>query len=282
VDPDTHVWTYDREESLTYAPVHEGYTFTGWYDAADGTGKLGDADGTKPAEVNLTDAQGGQKTVYAHWKANTCSVKFNGNTNDGGIQVASMTYTFDQPQPLNANTFTKTGYHFTGWATDSSAAVPTWTDRQPVRNLSSAQGAQVTLYAIWAANGYTVRFNGNTNTDGKAPYTQDHTYDTAKNLKKNGFAKKGYTFIGWATGSDADVLYSDEASVLNLTSAGNGTFDLYAKWRANTYQIRYQSSTPSDCSTTVTNLDPNMYIWTVDQPETLTYAPGLEGYTFSG
>jgi uncharacterized repeat protein (TIGR02543 family) len=58
--------------------------------------------------------------------------------------MANQTFVSGTPQALAANTFTKTGKTFLGWATSSTATVPTYTNKQVV-DLRSA----TTLYAIW-------------------------------------------------------------------------------------------------------------------------------------
>ena len=72
---------------------------------------------------------------------------------------------------------------------------------------------------------------------------QPFTYDEAsKALTANGFSKEGYTFAGWATSSDGDVVYTDGQSVQNLISTKDGVVNLYAKWTANTdtaYKVKH-------------------------------------------
>ena len=61
-----------------------------------------------------------------------------------------------------------------------------------------------------------------------------HTYGTAKALTANAFALSGYTFNGWNTKSDGSgTKYANQASVSNLTTTNNGTFNLYARWCQN-------------------------------------------------
>jgi uncharacterized repeat protein (TIGR02543 family) len=43
----------------------------------------------------------------------------------------------------------RTGYHFTGWATNTTGAA-VYTNSQSVKNLTTANSATVTLYALWA------------------------------------------------------------------------------------------------------------------------------------
>ena len=106
----------------------------------------------------------------------------------------------------------------------------------------------ITLYAQCSPNNYTVVYNGNNNTGGSTA-SSSHTYDSAKNLTKNGFTKAytvtynanggsvspasataACTFGGWATSSTGEATYSDQQSVINLTTTANGKYNLYATW----------------------------------------------------
>ena len=88
-----------------------------------------------------------------------------------------------------------------------SSSSTAYVNGQSVKNLTSTNGATVNLYAIWDANAYTVKYNGNNNTGGSTA-SSSHTYDTAKALTTNGFTRTGYTFTGWSTSaSDTSKVY---------------------------------------------------------------------------
>ena len=190
---------------LPPAPTKTGYTFTGWYT---------DEACTKPY---TDDKVIGDITLYAGFRANTYSVKFNANGGSGSMSNQSMTY--DQSKALTANAFSKTGYTFKGWATSSSGSVA-YSNSQSVKNLSATQGATVNLYAVWGANTYTITFNANGGTGSMS--NQSMTYDKAANLTSNAFTRKNHEFKGWATSAGGDVVYTNGQSVNNLT-ATSGT-----------------------------------------------------------
>ena len=103
---------------------------------------------------------------------------------------------YDTFVKLDANTFTRTGYTFTGWKDKSGDA--SYTDRQAVTNLSAIDGDTVTLVAQWEANSYTVKFDSNGGSGTMAP--QKMTYGTPTQLTKNAFSNTGHTFSGWRCG----------------------------------------------------------------------------------
>ena len=92
------------------------------------------------------------------------------------------------------------------------------------------------FYANFVPNTYTIKYDGNGATGGST-VSSSHTYDSSKNLTKNGFEKKGYHFVGWSTSKNGSKAYSDGQSVKNLTSTNGGTITLYAKWEPNTYTV---------------------------------------------
>ena len=169
-------------------------------------------------------------TVNATFAPITYTVSFNANGGTGDA-MATQNFTYDAAQNLTANTYTRTGYTFAGWATTADGDVA-YADGAEVSNLAMTQGANVELYAKWTANTYYVHFNAN---DGTGTMdNEEFTYDAvAKALTANTFTRTGYTFAGWATAADGAVAYVDQAEVSNLTATANGIFDLYAKWTEN-------------------------------------------------
>ncbi len=63
--------------------------------------------------------------------------------------------------------------------------------------------ANVTLYAQWTINQYSVTYDGNTNTGGTAPVDGLSPYDYGSTVTVLGntgaLVKTGYTFAGWNT-----------------------------------------------------------------------------------
>ena len=145
--------TYDQAKALTANGfVKTGYTFAGW-----ATSKTGAVVYTNKQSVkNLSSTQGDTVTLYAKWTPITYTIKYDGNGNTGG-STANSSHTYDQAKALTANSFSKTGYTFAGWATSKTGAV-VYTNKQTVTNLSSTQGDTITLYAKWTANTYTVTY----------------------------------------------------------------------------------------------------------------------------
>lgn len=235
-------FSYGTAKALTSNGfTRTGYTFSKWNTKADGSG----TSYTNGQSVsNLTTTNGGTVTLYAIWTANTYYVKFNGNGNTGG-STAQETFTYGTAKALTSNGFTRTGYTFSKWNTNSSGTGTSYTNGQSVKNLTATSGGTVNLYAIWTANTFYVQFNGNGNTGGSTA-KETFTYGTAKALTANGFTKTGYTFKGWATtaarANAGTVDYTNKQSVSNLTATSGGTYNLYAVWTANTYYVAFNGN----------------------------------------
>ena len=115
-----------------------GYTQDGW-STTDGGNKVYDLGGTYTTDKSIT--------LYPHWKPNTYAVQFNANGGTGTMQNQSFTY--DAAKNLTASAFSKTGYTFVGWNTKADGSGTKYDDKASVKNLSSTNGATVTLYAQW-------------------------------------------------------------------------------------------------------------------------------------
>ncbi len=231
---DSSSYTYDEAKTLTANGfARTGYTFSGWATSAGGTALYSD----EQSVSNLTPEDSGAVTLYAVWRANTYTVKYNANGGSG--RTASSRHAYDEAKRLTANVFAKTGYTFMGWATETAGEV-VYTDGQSVSNLTSEDGAALTLYAVWRANTYTVKYDANGGSGRTA--SSSHTYDAAKTLTTNGFARQGYTFAGWAASARGTALYSDGQSASNLTQEDGGVVTLYAVWTPHTYTVSYDAN----------------------------------------
>ena len=265
-------FTYDKNGTLSRnAFVRAGYTFAGWAKAENAD----TADYADEANVrNLTADADGIVTLYAVWKPVTYMVSFEKNGADGGTMEEQM-FTYDEERSLQPNGYTKTGYHFVGWAsviTDKPEVA--YTDGASVRNLTSTAGEKVILYAVWEANTYTINFNANDGAGATMP-PQTFTYDAvAEALSMNTYTRAHYTFMGWAKEKTAEKAeYKDKQAVRNLMTTENGELTLYAVWSPESFQVK---------------LDPNGGTMTGETVITMQYgqkvgelpSPTRVGYTF--
>ena len=207
-----------------------GKTYYYWIVAKKSSGYVTSsyATGYKASSSSGGDSAGGSSSGGSTSTSVPYTVAFNANGGTGSM--ANLSFAAGATKALTINTFTRTGYIFVGWATSASATTSTYDDGQSVKDLTTTSGATVTLYAVWQANAYTIKFNKNGGT-GTMPNLA-MTYDVAKALTANAFQRVNYKFVGWATSASATTAtYSNKQSVSNLTATPDGTVNLYAVWK---------------------------------------------------
>ena len=218
------------------------------------------------------------KTVYALWAINP-TLSYNVNAPAGSNAPGTPA---SQTVPYNTAAADKSGwaagdtgkipgYRFDGWYT-----APNGGNKY---DFNTPLTGNVTVYAHWVGNGYTVRFAGNGATGGGTP-DQAFQYNIGQNLHRNGFTRDGYTFTGWKH-ADNQQAYGDGQWVTNLTTQPNGIVTMVAQWSANEAHIRYNPNPPAG-KTTGGNGTPNWDGHTGDTPAIGGNGWTIDGYTFAG
>lgn len=195
----------------------EGYTFKEWNTEADGSGTVYENNATisNGVEANLT--------LYAIWTPKPYQITFDSNGGTGSMD--NQTIMYDETKELNNNSFTRPGYTFKEWNTETNGSGTSYSNKQQI-----SINNNLTLYAIWIPIEYEIMFIANTGTGTMSNLPM--TYDVAKKLTKSLFTKEGYTFAGWNTKRNGSgVAYSDEQEVLNLTTEDSTSIILYAQWK---------------------------------------------------
>ena len=88
-------------------------------------------------------------TINIYMEYISYKIAFNGNDNTGGSMDTIENVKYDSDQKLTANGFIRAGYVFTGWNTKDDGSGKNYLDKATVKNLTSVDGATVTLYAQW-------------------------------------------------------------------------------------------------------------------------------------
>ena len=192
-------------------PIRTGYTFAGWY-----------AESTFSTLISGAQSPTADATLYAKWTANTYTITYNYNGATGGNGTTSATFT-SGGSAVTLPTPTKTGYTFAGWYAESIFTNLVSGPQSPT--------ADVTLYAKWTANTYTLTYTYNGATGGNGTTSATFTSGgSAITLPTP--TKTGYTFAGWFAESTFNTQVSGPQS-----PTADAT--LYAKWTANTYTLTY-------------------------------------------
>lgn len=218
---DTSGWVAGDAGKIT------GYTFQGWYTGKDGA-----------AKYDFTAKLTSDATVYAKWTANACTVKYDAGGGQGSMP--DQKFTFDVPQNLSPNAFTRDGYTFTGWKRADTGDA--YQDGQQVANLICTPNGGAPFVAQWTPNAAAINYNANppagrtAGGQGTANWT-GHTGDTQA-IGANGWTVDGYTFIGWNTSADG----KGTAYAPGTTWIANGTLTLYAQWTPGQAGLTYDGN----------------------------------------
>lgn len=259
-------------------------TFYGWSantDAHDRDVPVGDTMDRNTLNANVRTEivmPARAKTVYALWAINP-TLSYNVNAPAGSNAPGTPA---SQTVPYNTAAADKSGwaagdtgkipgYRFDGWYT-----APNGGNKY---DFNTPLTGNVTVYAHWIGNGYTVRFAGNGATGGGTP-DQAFQYNIGQNLHRNGFVRDGYTFTGWKR-ADNQQAYGDGQWVTNLTTQPNGIVTMVAQWSANEAHIRYNPNPPAG-KTAGGNGTPNWDGHTGDTPAIGGNGWTIDGYTFAG
>ncbi len=250
---------YIKGAAVTLVPQGDlerfGYAFGGWNTTADGSGTTYAASGT----LTLGNSN---IMLYAKWTPNTYTVTFDAQ---GGIDPdpAAKFVSFDSLYGALPTT-SKIGGGFAGWWTGTEG-----TGTQITAGSTVSITEDITLYANWSADTYTVTFDAQS---GSTPdlltkiVTLDSSYGPLATTTRT-----GWTFAGWWTGVDGAGIQITAESMVAI----NTDTILYAKWTANTYIVTFDAqdgTTPAPGSKTVT----------YDSPYGPLATTMKTGFTFAG
>lgn len=218
----THGSTLGTLPTPTRADTAEySYTFAGWFTAASG--------GT---QISSTTTVTGNVTYYAHWTATKRSytATFNGN---GGSTPSPSSITKEYNVALGTlPTCSRTGYTFLGWYTASSGGTKISTTTVVTKD--------ITYYAQWSINSYTLTFNpnGGTVTPTSKDLEYNSAYGTLPTPTRASDAQYTYTFAGWYTAATGGT------QVTAVTKMAAKDTTVYAHWTSNTrsYTVSYQTT----------------------------------------
>lgn len=218
----THGSTLGTLPTPTRASTAEySYTFAGWFTAASG--------GT---QISSTTTVTGNVTYYAHWTATKRSytATFNGN---GGSTPSPSSITKEYNTALGTlPTCTRTGYTFLGWYTASSGGTKISTTTVVTKD--------ITYYAQWSINSYTLTFNpnGGTVTPTSKDLEYNSAYGTLPTPTRASDAQYTYTFAGWYTAATGGT------QVTTTTKMAAKDTTVYAHWTSNTrsYTVSYKTT----------------------------------------
>ena len=243
--PTYNTATYKTPEKI--ATEQNSYSFTNW----------------SPAIVAVS----GDATYTAQFSSsiNNYTVTFdkNGGTRDASPASKSITYNDTIGELPTAPE--RTGYTFNGWNSKSDGTGEAVTDTTVITG-------NITAYAQWNVNGYTVTFDKNGGDTNANPVSKSTNYNTALGSLPTAPEKTGYTFIGWKTEA------SGSGSAFTATTVVTGDITVYAQWSINSYTITYSNNTGIG----IAPQDNNRYNYGSNANILFTPTPTKNGYVFTG
>ena len=207
------------------SPTRTGYTFGGYYATSSGSGTqiINNSGSILVANTRFTS----NTTIYAKWTAHTYTIKYDKNGGTGSMSNTSCTY--GSSCTLRSNSFTRSGYKFSGWKIGST----TYSAGASVSNLTSTNGATFTAYAQWTST----------------------TPSVTCSPKGSSWSKS--TNIITITNSNVSTLYYKEYSQSSYTTTSNpaSTFSLTTGSYKNQVYGKNSSGTSTAVKTCLANVD---------------------------
>ena len=209
----------------------EGYdgTLVGWNTKKDGSG---DSYALGQTVKNLSSKGNGVVTLYAQWKVVEHKYSLTYVLNKNGAKNSESNpsyYTISDVKNGEMKLYDATlkGYSFKGWSTTADGkniitGLPKYDKAKGLKNY--------TLYGVWEAKVYTIKYIGDTNAKNRETYT----IETDTIILKMP-TQANYSCLGW---------YSDRAKtqkIDKIVKGSTGSMTLYAKW-APLYTIKYNSN----------------------------------------
>ena len=185
-----------------------------------GSYKIGVGTDTTKNCVKMTSGTSGSWTTYSVTTSYTVTFHANGHGTAPVSQTVNSGETVTEPTAP-----TETGYTFGGWYTDENCT------EVNKYNFNTPVTGNITLYAKWTANEYTVTFDYKDGTTTST--TKVVTYNEAYGELPNP-TRENYNFGGWYL---EEEFTNEVTSTKTVTTADNHT--LYAKWTAKEYNITY-------------------------------------------
>lgn len=203
--PSQNVIENKKAKKPSITPEKTGYTFKGWFNSGD------EYDFDTPITKNIK--------INAKWTAQKYNITYKdqGGNDFSGIHEEGYPTTHTYNANTTLKSASKTGYTFDGWfiASDCSGVAVTILGATDYTD-------NITLYAKWAINKYTVSFNAQGH--GTAPEEQTIDYNK-KATKPANPTDSDWSFVNWYTEATCDNEFNFETPITKDTN-------LFAKWLA--------------------------------------------------
>jgi len=197
------------------------------------------------------------------------TIKFDSNGGNGTMNDISAVYGTEYTPSSTA--FTKTGYTLSGWNTEAEGTGTTYAKDAPIKNLTTTDGATVTLYAQWTPNQVEYKIN----------YWLQNVGGGSE-LNNTNFTKQETDTVTKTATADSTITVAPEKDYTGFTTPANATnviinadgttaVDFY--YTRNSYTITFKDGETTLSDLTITK----QYGEAVTAPS----APSKDGYNFN-
>ncbi len=222
--------------TASVADYTDNITYVWYIDAASiGTGDTFNFDDTLalgPYNVSVTafsidGSRAGSETISIEVIEPNIVVSFDSNS---GSSVDSQ-YVAEGDKATKPTAPTKTGYTFINWYAESDLTTLWDFDIDTINS-------NISLYAKWEINSYTVTFDSNLGTS----ITNQVINYGGELTKPMVSTRTGYIFVDWCSDSDLTTPWDFGNDTIN------SNISLYAIWQISTYTVTFNSSSGSSVS----------------------------------
>ncbi|MBQ6733887.1 MAG: InlB B-repeat-containing protein [Lachnospiraceae bacterium] len=232
-----------RQALRKNAYTRTGHVFLGWSTDPDArAAEYVNAGTVSDLIPPVSDYRSGI-TLYAVWR-DSFSIRYEINDEPSSPAV------FDETTPGYIDNYTygkicalpvpvRQGYAFAGWYRDDN------TFKKRVNRIEKTTTGDLTLYAKWTPNTYTVVFDGNGKTGGSMA-NLNVSFERGATLRNNTYSRRGYAFAGWALSKEDAAAGNRAYENLDvpdwsyfLPLKNKSVVRLYAIWEPAPYQISY-------------------------------------------
>lgn len=191
-------------------PTKEGYIFDDWYTSSNNGETLESVfDFDTPIEKDLT--------LYAKWTPISYTVKFDANNGNATGTMVDQNFTYDKAANLNKNAFEVKNYGFVEWNRKSDGSGTAYLDEAEILNLTTENGAEITLYAQWQKIDTSIEVTLPSYNDPEKLITYDEKSQTFT-------AKEGYSSYEWFIDGDLQDENSNKFTLITTNMSSGGIY----------------------------------------------------------
>lgn len=232
-------------------PTRANYTFLGWAKKKDAT-KASYSAGDKVV-LRKYGASDSNLTLYAVWKEQTYKVSYSANGGSGAPAAKEYGKVSNSSVKIDSGSNLKRQYYqFIGWSTNKNATVA---DSKYAPGVAYTGKADLTLYAVWKVQNFTISFDANGGSGAPAQISSAKTASSVV-LPTVVPTRANYKFLKWNTKKDG----SGSSYTAGSTYSGRENVVLYAVWqkvdnsipKATTVTVSYDANGGSNAPAATT------------------------------